>query len=125
MACMDLGALAFMAAIDARQDEGDASLTLGGAMRLLLTQAAGVCLALAGGFAGLAILFHDPLDPSWNAATGQAVSNRLGAEGAAVGDLMLQLLGWAAPAAALVIAAGGLKLVLRPRARRSGGMRLL
>src|SRR5690606_15932968 len=109
-----------MAAIDARHEDGDTNLTLGGAARLLLTQAAGVCLVLAGGFAGLSILFHHPLDPSWNAATGAMVANRLGAEGAAVSDLMLQLLGWAAPAAALVTIAGGLKLVFRPRARRWG-----
>ncbi len=108
---------------DLDHNEGGLHLTFAGAARMLLVQALGLALISAGVFGVAASAFHNPLDPSWNAATGMAVSHPMGAMGAQAADLLLQLLGWAGPAAGLVMAAGGLALLVRPlRPRRSMAM---
>jgi len=72
----------------------------------------GVLTALGAG-ALIAMLSHDPLDPSLNAATGRAAANLLGAPGASAADLLLQAFGWAGAAAALGLLAWGLILMTR------------
>jgi DNA segregation ATPase FtsK/SpoIIIE, S-DNA-T family len=72
----------------------------------------GMMTALGAG-ALTAMLTHDPLDPSINAATGRAATNLLGAPGASAADLLLQAFGWAGAAAALGLLAWGLILMAR------------
>lgn len=73
----------------------------------------GGALTVLGAGALMAVLSHDPLDPSVNAATGRAVANWLGTPGASAADLLLQALGWAGAAAALGLLAWGLILIVR------------
>ena len=79
----------------------------------------GTALAALGGFLLVAVFSHNPLDPSWNAATGAPVTNLAGPAGAIAADLVLQLTGWAGAAAALALLAWGVILILRSAKRRS------
>ena len=86
------------------------------------TLLAGLAMTAAGGFALIACLSHNPLDPSWNAASGEPVRNLLGAPGAIASDILLQTLGWGAGALALIVIGWGLiQIVLGPK-RRSGAV---
>ena len=64
---------------------------------------------------------HDPLDPSWNAATSRSVTNLFGSGGAVFADIMRQLLGWSAWVAGLALMIGGAMrtvLIGAPKIRR-------
>jgi DNA segregation ATPase FtsK/SpoIIIE, S-DNA-T family len=73
----------------------------------------GAAFTTLGAGALIAMLSHDPLDPSVNAATGRAATNLLGGPGASAADLLLQAFGWAGAAAALGLLAWGLILMVR------------
>ncbi len=76
------------------------------------------CAAL-GGFVLVGVFSHNPLDPSWNVATDEPISNLAGAPGAITADLVLQLTGWAGAAGALALLAWGAILIFRGPRRRS------
>ncbi|MGF1631954.1 MAG: DNA translocase FtsK [Kiloniellaceae bacterium] len=59
----------------------------------------------------IACLTYNPQDPSWNDATGGAVSNPLGQFGSHSADIMMQSLGMAALLAPLVLFAWGWRLL--------------
>ena len=84
----------------------------------------GLLVALAG-LTGFALLDHNPLDPSWNVASAQAVTHTLGAFGAILSDLLLQTLGWAAGGVPLVLAVWGVMKMTRRYQPRSLGFKLL
>ncbi len=67
---------------------------------------------------GVALATHDPGDPSWNTVSNTPVKNLLGVPGATVSDVLLQTLGIAGWAVALVVAAWGARGVLLQPARR-------
>ncbi len=56
----------------------------------------GLVLVLGGLGLLVALLSYHPLDPSWNVASDAEVRNLLGRQGAALADIALQTLGWAA-----------------------------
>ncbi|WP_448585255.1 DNA translocase FtsK 4TM domain-containing protein, partial [Thermaurantiacus sp.] len=76
-------------------------LTLGGA------GLAGLGLAVA-----LALLSYEPADPSFNSATARAPVNWLGAPGAHLSDLLLQLFGGAAALPPLLLLVWGARVAL-------------
>ncbi|WP_019960695.1 FtsK/SpoIIIE family DNA translocase [Woodsholea maritima] len=78
-------------------------------------------IALGAAWLG-ALLSHDPLDPSWNTASVQVVTNWLGGYGAIVSDLSLQIFGWAAGGFALAALGWGLILIYNGPKPRSGGL---
>jgi len=87
-------------------------------LRRRVIEIAGLALiALAGGLA-LALLGHDPGDPSLNTATARAAINPLGAPGALVADLVLQSLGVAAAALVVAPLAWGWRLTVAHRLAR-------
>ena len=73
-------------------------------VRRRLAEFAGMLCALAGLALLLALLSHDPADPSMSTATNQAPTNLVGQAGAATSDLLLQYFGYAGglPVAALL-----------------------
>ena len=96
---------------------GSAVLPQGAAefLRSRFTEAIGLALMAAAAAAVAALASYTPGDPSFN-STGDGVSgNLLGAAGAYGADIMIQALGAAAVAPALVIAAWGWRMV-----RKSG-----
>ncbi len=74
---------------------------------------AGLALAVTGLFLLLALLSYHPLDPSWNVASDGEIHNWLGAHGAGLADIALQMLGWAAAFPALCWLIWGAILVWR------------
>lgn len=76
-------------------------------------------MTASGAFALIAIFSHNPLDPSLNAATGQSVANLAGASGAIAADLLLQTMGWAGAAFALLLFGWGLILTVKSPRERS------
>ncbi|PZN98624.1 MAG: cell division protein FtsK, partial [Alphaproteobacteria bacterium] len=68
----------------------------------------GVLLALLATLLVVALMSWNPADPSLNAASGQAATNWLGANGALFADIFMQSLGLAAWPATLIIVAFGL-----------------
>ncbi|WP_394693065.1 DNA translocase FtsK 4TM domain-containing protein [Hyphobacterium sp.] len=85
----------------------------------------GGLLVVLAGLTGFALLDHNPLDPSWNVASSQAVTHSLGAFGAILSDLLLQTLGWAAGGVSLVLAGWGVMKMTRRYQPRSLGFKLL
>ncbi|WP_421856692.1 DNA translocase FtsK 4TM domain-containing protein [Oceanicaulis sp.] len=82
------------------------------------TAVVGFVMTVLGAFVIVSMLSHNPLDPSLNAATGQAVTNWMGGPGAVTSDLVLQVSGWAGAAAALAVMGWGAILLVRgPRGR--------
>jgi len=84
----------------------------------------GLLVVLAGVIA-FALTDHNPLDPSWNVASAQAVTHALGSFGAIISDLLLQTLGWAAGGLPLVLAGWGVMKMTRRYQPRSLGFKLL
>ena len=74
-----------------------------------LTEAWGIIVALGGVALGLALLSYHPGDPSLNTASGAAPENLMGVPGAYAADMLLQILGIGAAAAALCLLAWGIK----------------
>jgi S-DNA-T family DNA segregation ATPase FtsK/SpoIIIE len=72
---------------------------------------AGLALAVFAFVLLVACLTYNPQDPSWNDATGGAVSNPFGLFGSYSADLMMQSLGMAALLAPLVLFAWGWRLL--------------
>lgn len=92
--------------------------------RLRVWALGGVMVAI--GIALIVALFgHNPLDPSWNVATSAAATNPLGGIGAALSDLLLQSLGWAAAGPAIGLGIWGGILVFRGPQNRSSSMMAL
>jgi len=60
-----------------------------------LAEFAGILCALAGLALLLALLSHDPADPSMSTATSRAPTNVVGQAGASASDLLLQGFGYA------------------------------
>ena len=88
------------------------------ALRRARTFAAGAGMLVLGVFSLVALLSHNPLDPSWNVAGDGAALNWMGPPGAVLSDLALQTLGWAAGGAAIALAIwGGILLWRGPRPR--------
>jgi S-DNA-T family DNA segregation ATPase FtsK/SpoIIIE len=85
----------------------------------------GGLLLIAAGLLAFAIYDHNPLDPSWNVASAGPVSHSLGALGANLSDLLLQMLGWAAGGIALVLAGWGVMKLTRPIQPRSLAFKFL
>src|SRR5690606_16145040 len=72
-------------------------------LRRRLTEVAGLAIGAAG-IAGLAALIsYDPTDPSFNVAGEGATHNWLGRPGASAADLLMQTIGFAGWALALVL----------------------
>ncbi len=78
----------------------------------------GAVLTALGAFVLVSVFSHNPLDPSWNAVTGQAVTNLAGDYGAITADLVLQITGWSGAAGAFALLAWGLILIVRGPRRR-------
>ncbi|MEO1090189.1 MAG: DNA translocase FtsK 4TM domain-containing protein [Pseudomonadota bacterium] len=82
------------------------------ALRKIGVSALGMGIMVLALAIAVALLFHNPADPSWNQATGRAVENPLGMRGAILSDLLFQGFGvaaWLVPAA---VGAFGLRLAL-------------
>jgi len=77
----------------------------------------GLVLFLAGGFLFGSLLDHAALDPSWNTASGQAVTNIFGLSGAYISDLVLQGIGWGGYGFALCFFVWGSLGLFAPRRR--------
>ena len=75
-----------------------------------LAEFAGILCALAGLALLLALLSHDPADPSMSTATGRAPSNVVGQAGASVSDLLLQGFGFAGALPVLALLAWAFRL---------------
>jgi DNA segregation ATPase FtsK/SpoIIIE, S-DNA-T family len=76
------------------------------------SEALGAALILAALAMALALLGHNPNDPSINHATTGPVVNPLGYVGASISDLGLQIFGYAVWVPVIVLPAWGLRLVL-------------
>ncbi|HMO31143.1 DNA translocase FtsK 4TM domain-containing protein, partial [Enterovirga sp.] len=68
----------------------------------------------------LSLITWSVKDPSLNHATGRAVRNLLGAPGAVLSDLLIQIFGLGAAAAAFVPAVWGIRLIREGTMRRAG-----
>lgn len=79
---------------------------------LLLRTGGAVLLGLAG-FLALALVGHDPADPSFSTASDRPVRNPAGLAGAVLADLVFQLFGLSAWLLVAVSLSWGLRLVLR------------
>jgi S-DNA-T family DNA segregation ATPase FtsK/SpoIIIE len=78
------------------------------------SEALGAVLILAALAMALALLGHNPNDPSLNHATVGPVANPLGYVGASIADLGLQVFGYAVWVPVIVLPAWGLRLILAP-----------
>ena len=58
-----------------------------------LRELIGVFLILFSCYVTLALLYYNPLDPSWNHATGADITNELGYVGAIISDVLMQIMG--------------------------------
>ena len=76
------------------------------------SEALGALLILAALAMALALLGHNPNDPSLNHATVGPVTNPLGYVGASIADLGLQMFGYAVWVPVIVLPAWGLRLIL-------------
>jgi S-DNA-T family DNA segregation ATPase FtsK/SpoIIIE len=76
------------------------------------SEALGALLILAALAMALALLGHNPNDPSLNHATAGPVANPLGYFGASIADLGLQMFGYAVWVPVIVLPAWGLRLIL-------------
>ena len=76
------------------------------------SEALGALLILAALAMALALLGHNPNDPSLNHATVGPVANPLGYVGASIADLGLQMFGYAVWVPVIVLPAWGLRLIL-------------
>ncbi|MBV7256110.1 DNA translocase FtsK 4TM domain-containing protein [Pacificimonas sp. WHA3] len=86
----------------------------GAALRSVL----GVCIVLTGIAMALALLSHDPMDPSLNRATTSAPANWMAAPGALFSDMALQLFGYAGALIVPLTVITGFRLARRtPRPR--------
>lgn len=83
------------------------------AWRRVARHAALLALGALGAAMTLALLSYAPTDPSLNVAAGGDVRNWLGAPGAALADLLLQLVGWAAAPIAVGLCALSASLMLK------------
>jgi S-DNA-T family DNA segregation ATPase FtsK/SpoIIIE len=83
-----------------------------------MAELAGATLLAGAGAAALALISWSARDPSLNHATSGRVRNLLGAGGAIVADLLMQLLGIATIAAILPLAIQGWRLVIHRRIHR-------
>ncbi|MDA0654090.1 MAG: DNA translocase FtsK 4TM domain-containing protein, partial [Proteobacteria bacterium] len=79
-------------------------------LRRRVIETAGLALAFAGALLALALASYDPGDPSWSTATGRGARNLIGMPGASVADLSLQVLGFAAGLAPLLLIAWAWRL---------------
>jgi S-DNA-T family DNA segregation ATPase FtsK/SpoIIIE len=75
-----------------------------------LAEFAGILCALAGLALLLALLSHDPADPSLSTATGRAPANVVGQAGASASDLLLQGFGYAGALPVLALLAWAFRL---------------
>lgn len=82
--------------------------------------AGGLLLALALALA-IALLTHDPSDPSWSTAAGGPPTNWLAAPGAYASDLLLMLFGLGCAFLLPVLALSGIRLLRGETAGRRGG----
>ncbi len=96
---------------------------IGDAAQRRLWQAVGFGMLIGAGALAVALSTWSARDPSLNHATGGHIRNLLGAPGAAVADLVMQLFGFGAIAAILPLAAQGLRL-LRQQSTGKGAFRL-
>ncbi|WP_426266201.1 DNA translocase FtsK 4TM domain-containing protein [Sphingomonas sp. LHG3443-2] len=78
---------------DRRELEPDWRDRLGGAVRTLMVKLAGVFAIAVAAALAVALLTHEPTDPSWSTAAGGPAQNWLGLPGAYGSDLLLLLLG--------------------------------
>src|SRR5258708_15364120 len=88
------------------------------ALRRRLRELGGVALIVLAAFLALALATWSVQDPSLNHATNSPVRNLLGARGAIVADLLMQLLGVAALAFILPVAIWGWRLLTHRPLRR-------
>ncbi|WP_363349249.1 DNA translocase FtsK [Methylocystis echinoides] len=82
-------------------------------------EAAGALMVGSAGAMTLALVSWSAQDPSFNHATGGHVRNLLGHPGAAVADILMQLVGFGAIAAILPLATQGLRMIRRGRIERA------
>ncbi len=82
-------------------------------------EAVGALMVGSGAAMTLALVSWSAQDPSFNHATGGHVRNLLGLPGAAVADILMQLVGFGAIAAILPLATQGLRMIRRGRIERA------
>ncbi len=82
----------------------------------------GLVVAVAGGALVVALATYDASDPSLNASSAGTVANALGWFGALAADLMVQTVGFAAFAAALLMVALGLRRATAPDPLQARGL---
>ncbi|MCG8443313.1 MAG: DNA translocase FtsK 4TM domain-containing protein, partial [Caulobacterales bacterium] len=87
-------------------------------MRGRRNEIASLLLAGSGVFLLGAALTYDPTDPSLNTASGSSPSNAFGEPGAIAADMLLQSLGWAGVAMAVMLVAWGATMFVRGPLRR-------
>ncbi len=102
------------------QSLGSASDHFRGFARRRAAEAVGLVAVCACGVLSAALVTWSARDPSLNHATDGKIHNALGAPGAIVADLFMQLLGVAAIAAILPVAAIGMRLVAHRGIERAG-----
>ena len=88
---------------------------LGAFLKRRVVDAAGILLIVFSIAATLSLATWSVSDPSWNNATSAPVKNLLGAPGAVMADLLIQVFGLAATLFVVVGAAWGLRLLRRRR----------
>ena len=99
-------------------------VTLALALRVAARVAAGGAVAAIGVALVLALLSYAPADPSFNTATARDASNWMGATGAHIADLLLQLAGWPVLFLAPALLLAGWRVAREepvPVARMTGG----
>src|SRR5687768_13964612 len=83
-----------------------------------LQEIAGTGLAALGLFVAACVAFYEPGDRSFSVASDRAIAHPLGGAGATIADVLVQGLGIAGLALALVVATWGMRLLLhRPVGR--------
>jgi DNA segregation ATPase FtsK/SpoIIIE, S-DNA-T family len=99
-------------------------IVLAAFLRQLARMAAGASIAVAGLALALALTSYSPLDPSFNTATARPTGNALGAFGAHLSDLLLQLAGWPVLLLLPALVLAGWRVALNqavPAGRMAGG----